>query len=395
MAIPEGMGYNVSVDIQKRLAVGLGLLALFGAIVLAKLGASFFVPFLFALLIFLIFGPIMAKLKNSRVPYALAVVLVLVLFFVICTLLGYFLFGSLNTVSREIPKYYEKVSSIVRGTFEYIEDRFNLDLSNQLSELNWMSAVRPFLLGFSGGFIGFLRNLGIVILFLVFLFLEAPYFQGTIVKAFPESTSTRIIRIYKHSIRQISRYLGLKFLISAATGGSVWLSLALIGLDFAPLWGSLTFVLNFIPNIGSILGMCVIISMGFLQFYPSIAPILAIAISMSVIQLVLGNFLDPKLQGERLKLSPLLILVSLFFFSYLWGIGGMFLSVPMLSVVKIFCENTPELIPMAVIMENGRGGKKKRKSGRATSESESVTSDVKASVPKANDATESDGSGIA
>ena len=244
----------------------------------------------------------------------------------------------------------------------FIDEQFSIDLGHQLAKFDWITTVRPVLLGFSGGFIDFVRNLGLVILFLVFMLIETPYFLKTIERAFPENTSSRIIQVYESTIQQISQYLGLKGLISVATGFMVWCSLTIIGLDFSLLWGVLACVFNFIPSIGSVFIMAGTILMGFLQFYPSAGRIIAVIVSMILIQMVLGNFLDPKLQGERLKLSPLIILLSLFFFGYIWGIAGMFLSVPMLSVVKIFCENIPGLDFIAVVLENGRGRKKGRPS---------------------------------
>ncbi len=342
-------------NIQKLIAAFLGVLLFFGTVFLAKVGAPIFIPFIFALLLSFVFGPFLARLKKIRIPYGLGIVMVLIVFFIGCFLLGFFLYSSVNAVAREIPKYFDKMEALTFQLFDWINGRFNIDLTSQMADINWLNTVRPVLVGFSGGFIGFLKNLGIVILFLVFLLIETPYFQKTIERAFPRKTSFRIIRVFKHTIRQISQYLGLKFLISAATGVFVWLMLMIIGLDFASLWGVLAFVFNFIPSIGSFFIMAGTILMGFLQFYPDPGKIAAVAVSMVLIQVILGNFLDPKLQGERLRLSPLIILFSLFIFGYIWGIAGMFLAVPMLSVVKILCENIPGLEPLAVVLENGRG----------------------------------------
>ena len=362
MAILGGLGYHGGMNTQKLIAAFLGVLVFFGVIALAKLGASIIVPMIFALLISFVFAPFLNRLQTFKVSYGLAILAVLTICFIACFLLGSFLFSSINAVAGEIPKYYEKVEALSAQLFAVINERFSIDLSGQLAELNWITTVRPVLLGFSGGFLDFVRNLGLVILFLVFLLIESPYFQKTIERAFPnKKTSFRIIRVYKHAIRQTSQYLGLKALISAVTGILVWLALTIIGLDFAILWGVLACVFNFIPSIGSFFIMAGTILMGFLQFYPSAGRIIAVIISMVLIQVVMGNFLDPKLQGERLKLSPLVILLSLFVFGYIWGVAGMFLAVPMLSVLKIFCENIPGLNPLAVVLENGRGPRKAEK----------------------------------
>ena len=141
-------------------------------------------------------------------------------------------------------------------------------------------------------------------------------------------------------------------------------------MDFALIWGVLAFLLNFVPNIGSLIVMIVTILMGFIQFYPSAGRVMAVIISMIIIQITMGNIIDPRLQGHRLDLSPFLILVSLIFCGWLWGIVGMFLAVPLMVVIKIICENIPVLKPVFVLMGSGKDRKirKKRKKSKNTPE---------------------------
>ena len=153
---------------------------------------------------------------------------------------------------------------------------------------------------------------------------------------------------------QVARYLNLKFFISAATGILVWMSLKIIGLDFAMMWGVLAFLLNFIPSIGSAIVLFITILMSFIQFFPSAGKIASVIISMTLIQLIIGNFIDPRMQGHRLNLSPLVILFSLIFWGWIWGVVGMFLAVPITVIVQIICENIPFLRSISVIMSSGR-----------------------------------------
>jgi predicted PurR-regulated permease PerM len=94
--------------------------------------------------------------------------------------------------------------------------------------------------------------------------------------------------------------------------------------------------------------------MGFIQFYPSWGRIVVVIIAMNAVQMVVGNFLDPKLSGEHLNLSPFIILVSLVFWGWLWGIIGLFLAVPLTVIIKIICENIPYLKPVSIFMESGK-----------------------------------------
>ncbi|MFW6209686.1 MAG: AI-2E family transporter, partial [Spirochaetota bacterium] len=113
------------------------------------------------------------------------------------------------------------------------------------------------------------------------------------------------------------------------------------------------FLLNFIPSIGSFVLVVITIIMGVIQFYPNMGKIIAVAATMIATQVTIGNFLDPRLQGRRLNISPLLILFSLIFWGWIWGVIGMFLSVPIMVVIQITCENIPALRPIAVLMESG------------------------------------------
>jgi predicted PurR-regulated permease PerM len=213
-------------------------------------------------------------------------------------------------------------------------------------------------------------QLVIVLFFVVFMLLENPLSERKMKMAFPnQNVQTRFGAIIKKINSQIARYLSVKLGISVATGFLVGIALYFIGLDFYLMWGFLAILFNFIPNIGSTIIMLATILMSFIQFYPEWNPILASLITMPLIQLLLGNFLDPKLQGDQLDLSPVLILVSLVFWGWIWGLSGMFLAVPLAETIKIICGNIDALKPLSVLMSSGKALKsvaaKKAKKKRA------------------------------
>lgn len=153
---------------------------------------------------------------------------------------------------------------------------------------------------------------------------------------------------------QIGRYLVTAVIISAATGIAAWLALTAIGVDFAVNWGVLAFVLNFIPYIGSILASIPPILVALVKFYPDLGPAIAASIALLIIQMGIGNFLTPKVMGDALDINPIIVLVSLLFWGWLWGGFGAVLAVPIAVVIKIVCENIPSLRPVAILMESGR-----------------------------------------
>jgi predicted PurR-regulated permease PerM len=266
-----------------------------------------------------------------------------------------FLLSSLNSFIDQAPKYYARFESILSQISDALNANFAMELpENPMAEIDFTSTFIGSINTLSQNFLSFFSALAIVILSTVFLLFEAPYLQNTIAKAFPRRTGKRIVIILRHTIKQIGRYLSVKFLVSGITGLLVWGILQIIGMDFALIWGVMAFILNFIPSIGSFILMVITILMGFIQFFPQPGPIIAVFISMIGIQVIVGNFFDPRLQGRRLNLSPVVIIFSLFLWGWIWGPVGMFIAVPITAVVKIVCQNIPGLKPVAVLMENGK-----------------------------------------
>ena len=155
--------------------------------------------------------------------------------------------------------------------------------------------------------------------------------------------------------RQVSRYLLLQFVISLATGVCVWLALWAIGVEFALTWGVLAFVLNFIPTIGSIIASIPPILIALVQYAPdSYWQAVVTAIALLAIQMTIGNVISPRVMGNHLNLSPVAVLVSLLFWSWLWGPAGALLSVPVTAAIKIVCDNIAPLAPIGVLLGSGR-----------------------------------------
>ena len=155
------------------------------------------------------------------------------------------------------------------------------------------------------------------------------------------------------AVAQVQRFLGLKTLTSLATGVLVGVWTAVVGLEFSVVWGLLAFLLNYIPNIGSIVAAIPAVLLGLVQ--GGVAYALLIAIGYVVINISIGNFIEPWLLGRTLGLSTLVVFLSLVFWGWMWGSVGMLLSVPLTMIAKILCENTDDLHWIAVMLDNRRG----------------------------------------
>ena len=207
---------------------------------------------------------------------------------------------------------------------------------------------------FSRSIFAFVSQLVLVIIFLFFILLGKPYFRYKILKSFSSEDADQIARITFSITGQIRRYLSLQFLISFTTGILVWLVLEIIGVDFAVTWGALAFFLNFIPTVGSIVSSIPPILLALVQFYPSLWPGVITLLSVMTIQLGMGNALAPKVMGDQLNLSPVVVLLSLLFWGWLWGIVGALISIPIAAAIKIICENIETLHPISVMMGSGK-----------------------------------------
>ncbi|HUX13768.1 MAG TPA: AI-2E family transporter [Spirochaetia bacterium] len=328
-----------------------GLLIVITAIAVGavlKLTVNIMLPLVIALLLSFVLSPLVEWLVRMRVPRILAIILVILLFLGFGFLLGLVLYSSVHSMIRIWPSYQRRFLNIMDTTIKSLNisaplvDRFNL--SRSLSSI----AVT-----FFGNFIGFLAGLIMVLVYLLFILLEKPFLRKKLHDAIQGPRTEKVYKILGHINKQVGRYLTIKFIVSLVTGLLVWGAFALIGLDFAFIWGVLAFLFNFVPSIGSIAVGVVSLVFAVVQFYPDWNPVIAVGLSMLAIQNVIGNFTEPKLQGDNLNLSPVIILFSLLLWGWLWGVMGMFLSVPLTVALKIILEHIPGLEFAGVLMGTG------------------------------------------
>ena len=312
-------------------------------------------PLVIAVLMSFVLSLGVAFLQRLRVPRVVAITILILTILAVFSLVGLFFFNSIQSFIRIFPRYQGRMQELLDAVTGGLNTRFGVP-TTVLEDFDWTGVLSDYLLSLSGGFFNFASGLVVVTLFLVFLLLERPYMKAKLETAFESRTSERIGLVIGHINQQIGRYLTLKFLISAATGFIIWLSLTLIGMDFPVIWGFLGFVLNFIPNIGSTVHFVITSLMAVVQFVPDdVGKAVSVAVAMLTIQTIIGSFLDPRLQGHRLDISPFLILFSLILWGWLWGAIGMFLSTPITVAVKIVCANIPALKPISVLMGKGFG----------------------------------------
>ena len=331
-------------------SVFLGFLTVIAVSVVLRYTAGLMVPFVTAVLFTFVLSPVVEYLhRTAKLPRFVSIFLVILLVMGVIFLIGLFFYTSVLALYREVPKYNAKSALIL----EHALIRFRLP-ADMMNHIPWARTISNSLFAFTRQFMDFLSSLVLMMLFLVFLLMERPLLRPKLKEAFRAETTKKISRIYTHVAQQISRFLSGKLLISAITGTLTWIICWIIGVEFAFVWGVLTFFFNFIPSVGSIIITVITGLFAILQFYPSWNEPVIVIIAITVVQQVMGNFIEPRLLGDWLNLSPVVIIFSLLVWGWIWGIVGMFISVPMTVAVKIFCENVPFLKPAAVLMGRGR-----------------------------------------
>jgi len=339
---------------RSNLMIGLlGVLVLFAVATALKAAQTVLIPLMIAWLLSYICGPVVTFLVGKKIPLGLAVFAVLILVLGVCYLGGIFLIGRVQSFISESPKYAIQLQSIYNDLMYNLSEKMSVP-EGAFADINWAQEIGKRLVVVSGSLASFVGNLIMVLIFLVFMLLGKPYFKYKVAKAFPPVQATQFTEVTASISKQIGQYLTVKVAISGTTGILVWLALTLLKVEFALTWGALAFFLNFIPSIGSILASLPPILLAIVQFYPSVWWPIFTAVVLLLIQMAMGNVIEPKIMGESLNLSPVVILLSLVFFGWLWGIVGALLSVPIAATIKIVCENIEGLKPISILMGSGK-----------------------------------------
>lgn len=311
-------------------------------------------PFVVAVFLAQIFAPLNAALRRRRVPAALSILLVLVLVSIGILIFSWVLYTSAQSFTAALPKYQARLQGMLQGISGWLAVSFPR-LASQIQQYRWeqaveMSSLTGFLAAMVGSFLVFFNDMFLILLFLVFLLSGSETFPGKLRRAFTAEHAERLDTVRRNVQSQVRKYLLTKTLFNLTIGTLVAILFAACGVDFPLFWGLLTFLAHYIPSIGAVVSVGLPAAFLFLQFSPGTA--LLIAAVNAALQFVMGNAVEPRIMGTSLNLSPLLVLLALIFWGWLWGPWGMVLAVPITSMIKIICENVPPLRPLAVLMSD-------------------------------------------
>ncbi|MEY4474752.1 MAG: hypothetical protein RL248_519 [Pseudomonadota bacterium] len=315
-----------------------------------KAASPIVVPFLLAIFISIILNPLVKFLGGMKVPRMLAIVLLVTIIILLMALLFSRLGLSLNELARSVPQYRGMMLEKMRDLQEFAM-LFNIefsvdDIMKHVDPSMAMNFVTRLLSHLSGA----MSNTFLLLMTVVFMLFEVERLPYKVQLMFdnPERGNA----ILKRALNGVTHYLVIKTVISIATGIIIWLFLAAMGIRFAFLWGLLAFVLNYIPNIGSVLAAIPPIVQALL--FNGFADAFAVTGGYVLINLIGGNIIDPRMMGRGLGLSTLVVFLSLIFWGWLLGPIGMLLSVPLTIIAKIALELTPAGYKFAVLLGDGK-----------------------------------------
>lgn len=311
-----------------------------------KVARPVLVPLMVSAFLAVLTAPMVLYLQKRKVPPWFGVPLVVLLAVGLMAGVAGLVIGSLNTFIQQVPAYQARISEMIEvATVRLDLWGFQLTVENVTQMVQPESAMR-----FAGNTLSeiadLLSNTFLVLFMTIFVLFEALVLPDKIRDALgdPDADLSQGIRV----VGRIKAYVVIKTSTSLATGVFLGLVLQVMGVDFALLWGLLAFLFNFIPNVGSVIAAVPAVLMALLQFGPTGA--LATALVYLAVNTIIGNLLEPRIMGQRMNLSPLVVFVSLVFWGWLWGPIGMLLSVPLTMAVRIMLEGNDSTRPFAVLM---------------------------------------------
>ncbi len=322
-----------------------------------KAAADLLLPILAALFLAILSLPLLAWLRRRRVPSPLAVLLTMLVAVLVIGGIAGLIGGSVGQFVGAAPFYQERLNDLA-GRFAAWLQGHGLDTS-RIFDLSHFDAgmVMNLISTFLNGIVSILSNAVLVLLTMAFILAEAVGFPEKIASAF--GSDPTIPERTRRIVREVQGYLAMKTAVSVVTGVLIAAWLAVLGVDFAPLWGLLAFLFNYIPNLGSILAGIPAVLLSLVQF--GIGRTVAVIAGYVVVNFVLGNLVEPWLMGRKLGLSTLVVFLSLLFWGWVWGPVGMLLSVPLTVIVKIMLENTEDLRWVAVLLDAAPAASREKK----------------------------------
>lgn len=316
-----------------------------------QLAKVLLVPFLIAAFLALITVRPMLWLQQRRVPSFLAALIIVSSMMFLLAIVGAILGSSIGDFTAALPGYQERLDVIKDGVIDFAIRHFNFDKSMEnvgdMIDPGWAMGLVASILN---SLKDVLTNAFLIIFTMIFMLLEVSSVGTKVEAAFGRSAeSMQGPRVF---LQNLGRYLGIKTIVSTATGTCAGVLTWSLGLDFPLLWAMLAFLLNYVPTIGSIIAAVPAILLALVQLGPGAAG--ATAMGFAAINVVFGNVIEPRLMGYGVGISPLVVFVGLVFWGWVFGPVGMLLSVPLTMTLKLGLESDARTRWVAILIGSER-----------------------------------------
>lgn len=327
-----------------------------------RAGKAIIVPFLLAAFIAIISAPPLFWLRRRRIPSGISLVIVMGGVVSIAVVMAGLVGSSVNDFTGKLPVYQTKLSQQTASVASLL-GKIGLDVSTiDFNEILNAGAAMKLVATVLNELGGVLTNGFLIFLTVIFMLLEASSIPDKFhaISPDPEPSLARL-----HTVStNVNRYMALKTWVSLATGGLVAAFLGLLGVDYPLLWGLFAFLLNYIPSIGSILAAIPAVLLAIVQY--GLLRGLVVAGGYVIINLVMGNVIEPRFMGKGLGLSTLVVFLSLLTWGWILGPVGMLLSVPLTMTVKIALESSEETRWISVLLGPAQEVSRKSTQARGT-----------------------------
>jgi len=322
---------------------GASLIIIIAGVIYAK---SIITPFLLALFISIICEQPISWLEKKRVPRWLALIIVVFGLIFLFSGLAFLIGGTISSFSGNLSEYESALTNISNSFIQFLNEKGIKIPQDQLSNLIQPAKILEFTANALNKLVNMMGNTFLIFLIILFTLMEFGSFS---VKAKAILIGSDKSGFYFSTILQnIRHYLGIKTLICLLTGILIYVALLIIGVDYPLLWALIAALMNYIPNIGSIIAgvpavLFALVQLGLGGAFWTLG-------SFMVVNNVLGNFLEPRIMGKSLGLSTLVVFLSLLFWGFMLGPVGMFLSVPFTMIIKIILEHNDKTKWFAIIL---------------------------------------------
>lgn len=337
------------------------LIALPVVVIILKALKTIFIPLIFAAFLSFLFAPMRAWLKKKKVPGWLTLTLMVIVLLLMISVFGGVVYAAVNSFIVQLPKYQERFTELIQNAITWGEAAFaqmdlalanipNVDAASLVSGSG--ISVTKFLSGTFGTFMSATGTLFLTLIFMLFLVSGSGKLEKRLSKVLTPEDTKRTMQTMTSIQEQIQKYFGNKFLISISTATVAMLILWIFGIDFVIVAGIIYVVMNFIPSVGSIISVSFALLLCLLQYGFDFRLVLLFVL-LEANELFFSNVIEPRVMGERMNLSPIMILISLIFWGYVWGVIGMMIAVPMTSAINIIIKKmNDKSIISAVISDN-------------------------------------------